>query len=489
MLHTLRTIAFSVLSLLPLALADSLSYWERQGIININFDEPVVTRTVVDNQHLAAAGDADKGLDLFTISGDAGHRPRILWVDQDCLRIEPAAGTSVKTEFVLQFKPGTRYQSGRRLQQYEYRFRAPSTPLVHEDLRSYPNGAALVTARYQNTVEARTLSPESGLKYTFTRLKMNEQGDFFESGETAGVIVEQAELRHGNSFNMLRSLAQQGVKWEELNQNSPLPGYVVVRPSRPLPAGSIWRLNAKAEEGSGFIESNLGPIYVNRYLSASLEQNTERGEENGVAVNTLELRFNAMVEKDRLQEVFRTMKLSLDGVETMLAEDGVTRTAMVNGRELRVRYQGALEGQSYTVRPTDPDSVDVWEDDEEVSDVLVKYSHPTAAPGMKLVLESPVPVLAECTVKQGLAGTLGLPLLQDFTCRCNVTPVRPALADMALSNLPLQGNHKFSVDTVNGSTVKLRVRYWNAGSVVHALPVISRHLEQQERRSDMGFEL
>ena len=49
MLHTLRTFVFSVLSLLPLALADSLSYWERQGIININFDEPVVTRTVVDN--------------------------------------------------------------------------------------------------------------------------------------------------------------------------------------------------------------------------------------------------------------------------------------------------------------------------------------------------------------------------------------------------------------------------------------------------------
>ncbi len=489
MLHTLRTFVFSVLSLLPLALADSLSYWERQGIININFDEPVVTRTVVDNQHLAAAGEADKGLDLFTISGDDGHRPRVLWVDQDCLRIEPTAGTSVKTEFVLQFKPGTRYQSGRRLQQYEYRFRAPATPLVHEDLRSYPNGAALVTARYQNTHEARTLNPQSGLKYTFTRLKMNDQGDFFESGETAGAIVEQAQLRHGNSFNMLRSLAQQGVKWEELNQNSPLPGYVVVRPTRPLPAGSIWRLNAKAEAGSGFVESNLGPIYVNRYLSASLEQNTERNEESGAVTNTLELRFNAMVEKERLQEVFRTMKLSLDGVETVQAEDGVTRTATVNGRELRVRYQGPLEGQSYTVRPTDPDSVDVWEDDDEISDVLVKYSHPTASPGMKLVLESAVPVLAECTVQRGLAGTLGLPLLQDFTCRCNVTPVRPALADMAMSNLPLQGCHKFSVDTVNGSTVKLRVRHWNAASVVHALPVIARHLEQQERRSDMGYEL
>ena len=119
MQRIVRKIFFFMLAALPAAWADSLSYWERQGIVNINFDEPVVTRTVVDNQYLTGATAADKGHDLFTISGDDAHKPRVVWVDQDCLRIEPAPGTSISTEFCLKFRNGVRYQSGRPLQQAE----------------------------------------------------------------------------------------------------------------------------------------------------------------------------------------------------------------------------------------------------------------------------------------------------------------------------------------------------------------------------------
>ena len=480
MLKLLRTFIFSALSLLPAAVADTLSTWELQGIVTIHFSEPVVPQSIVDNQFEPAATPADKGLELFSITGDTTHPPRVLWVDQDCLRIEPSPGTSVQTEYTLKFNSGARYQSGRPLQQSEYRFRAPASPLVHEDLRSHANGAALVFARHQNTREARSLNPKSPVTYAFARLKMDERGDFFESGETAEAVVEQAQVRHGNSYNMLRSLAALGAKWEKLEQNTPLPGYVVIRPARQLPQGSIWRLTAKPAPGSGIAESNLGPIYVNRYLTACLEQQDSEAEGG----NILELRFNAQVDKQKLQQAFREMSLTLDGVETTLSEDGCTRTAVVNGRELKVRYLGELESDSFSITPDVLQKL--GDDTEELGGVRVSYSHPTASRGMKLSIESPVPVLAECTLKQGLQAVLGLPLEHDFTCRCSVTPMAPAVGEGALTRLPLQGKHTLELPVVNGSRAQVRLRHWEADAAAAALPHICRHLEQQKRRGDLG---
>ena len=473
----------------PVVLADSLSYWERQGIVNINFDEPVVTRTVVENQHRENASAADKGHHLFSISGDEAHMPRVLWVDQDCLRIEPAPGTSIKTEFCLKFHNSTRYLSGRGLQQREYRFHAPSTPLVNEELRAYPNGAALVSARHRNTAEARGLDPRSGVTYTFSRVKMDDKGDFFETGETANGVAEQARILHGGSFSALRNLAAHGVKWEDLKQDSPMPGYVVVRPARQLPQGSIWRLTAKAAPGSGLLDSNLGDIHVSRSLNATLTQHA-RPQEQEPVVNMLELRFNSLVEKEVLRRAFREMRFTLNGVETKLSDDGTTRTAVVNGHEITVRYQGELENQSYSIRPARPEDLDIYwdleEDEADVTDVRVKYAHPTASPGIKLAIESPVPLEAECTLKPGLQGILGLPLEKDFTTRCSITPMTPALIVPQGLHLPLNGSHKFEVNTVNGSRVQIRIRRWEADAAPAALQHINRHLEQQERRGGLG---
>ena len=488
-MHSIVRKTFSlILAVLPVALADSLSYWEQQGIININFSEPVVTRTVLENQSRQGASAADKGLDLFSLSGDEAHLPRVVWVEQDCLRIEPVPGTSIKSEYTLRFRADARYLSGRALQQKEYRFHAPASPLLHEDLRTCPNGAALLAARFQQTREAAGLSPETPIQYAYTRLKMDKRGDFFESGETAGAIVEQAKLSHGNSFSVLQSLARRGVKWEDLQQDSPLPGYVVVRPDRPVPAGSIWRLNAKVAPGCGIADSNLGPIYVNRSLSASLEQ-PGKSETREVDANVLNLQFNSLVERPLLQQAFREMSLKLDGVETTLSEDGKTRTATVNGRELRVRYLGELEPQQFTIKPQDPEddavSSSAWDDKE--TERLVRYSHPTASPGIRLAVESPAPVLVECTLKAGLKGIHQLPLEKDFSCRYSLTPMVPGLPARIEHQLPLHGAHKLKLEAVNGCKVHVRLRHWKADEVLAALPKISSHLEQQTRRGDMAL--
>lgn len=484
---TVRKLFFLALAALPVALADSLSYWEQQGIININFDEPVVPYSVVENQHRDDCSVADKGLDLFSISGDDAHMPRVRWVDQDCLRIEPGPGSSVRTEYTLRFRAGTRYQSGRALQKREYRFHAPASPLVHEDMRACPNGAALLAARFQNTAEAAGLNPGTPIQYTYTRIKMDDRGDFFETGETAGAIVEQARLSHGNSFNMLQSLVRRGINWQELQQDSPLPGYVLVRPDRPVPAGSIWRLNAKAAPGSGIADSNLGPIYVNRTLSARLEQVLP----SDAAASTMELQmlFNSPVERTRLQQAFREMRVTLDGVETTLAEDGVTRTATVNGRELRVRYLGEVAPQEFWINPDDAEdesvTADGWFVDKSVR--RLRYAHPTASMGMRLAVESPVPVLVECRLQPGLAGIYGLPLLRDFFCRYSVSPLEPALPRQVRCHLPLQGKHDLPMDVVNGGFMRVRLRHWTANEVRTALPKIQSHLEQQNRRHDMAL--
>ena len=484
MLPIVRRVCIVSVAALPVTLADSLSYWEQQGIININFDEPVVSRAVVEKQADASCSEAEKGLDLFSISGDDAHQPRVIWVEQDCLRIEPAPGSSVQTEYTLRFRPDARYLSNRRLQQREYRFHAPASPLLHEDLRSCPNGAALLAARYQNTTEAAGLSPQTPIRYTYTRMKMDERGDFFETGETAGAIVEQAKICHGSSFTMLQSLARRGVKWEELQQDAPLPGYVVVRPDRPVPAGSIWRLNAKAAPGCGIADSNLGPIYVNRQLSARLEQHVHAPAQGETLENQLLLRFNSLVEKEALQRAFRDMRLVLNGVETQLSEDGCTRSAVVDGQELRVRYAGALPPQRFSVLPADPERFDVAEH-QEAATSAIHYAHPTAAPGMRLVVESPVPVLVECTLKSGLQGILGLQFEQDFTCRYHLTPLSPALPVEIRHTMPQQGPHHLEVAAASGSRLHLRLRYWKAGEFVKAWPHIKSHLEQQDRRSSM----
>ena len=482
-----RKIFFFILSALPVVWADSLSYWERQGIVNINFDEPVVTRTVVENQYLTGATAADKGHDLFTISGDDAHKPRVVWVDQDCLRIEPAPGTSISTEFCLKFRNGVRYQSGRPLQQAEFRFHAPATLLVNEELTEYPNGAALVSARHQYTEEARNLNPQSGVSYTFRRVKMDDKGDFFETGETTRGIAEQAQLCHGYSYSVLRSLALRGVNWEELRHDMPLQGYVVVRPERQLPANSIWRLTATPTQGSAFLESNLGDIHVARSLVATPEQTAGKAEQ-GQTVNVLALRLNSLVEREQLKRAFREMRLTLDGVETTLAEDGVTRTATVNGREMKVRYLGELEPQEFTLKAASPEARDEDEelvDEEKTTGLMVRYHHPTASPGMKLAVETPVPVRAECTLKAGLEGTLGLRLEKDFTCRLSITPMEPRLSSDEMHYLPLQGKHSMELPAVNGSRVRARLRHWKVNELAQALPKVRQHLEQQERRSGL----
>jgi|GEM_PF-2145410 len=487
MLQFSRKVFISVLSALSVAWADSVSYWERQGIVNINFDEPVVSRTVVENQYLNGLSAADKGHDLFSISGDEAHQPRVVWVDQDCLRIEPAPGTSIRTEFKLRFRGDVRYLSGRGLQQREFSFHAPSTPLVNEELRSYPNGAALVSARHQLTAEARNLNPQSGVRYTFSRMKMDDKGSFFKTGETARGIVEPAQLRHGHSYSVLRSLALRGVKWEELQQDMPLQGYVVVRPDRQLPPDSIWRLVAEADSGSGLQDSNLGDIHVSRSLHATLEQGAGE-KEQGAPENVLELSFNSLVDKEQLKRAFREMRLTLDGVETTLSEDGLTRTAVVNGQEMRVRYLGELESEEFTLKAASPDARDEDEDyvdEESTTGLVVKYRHPTASPGMRLALEGGSPVLMECTLKAGLEGLLGLRLEQDYRCRRSVTPMAPSLVAGQIHYLPLQGAHKLELPGVNGSRVRARLRHWNAAEVAAALPMLRQHLEQQQRRSNL----
>lgn len=487
MQHIARRIFRFFLTVSPVVLADSVSYWERQGVVNINFDEPVVSRTVVDNQYLRGASAADRGLDLFSISGDEAHPPRVHWVNQDCLRIEPAPGTSIKTEFCLKFHNGGRYLSGRRLAQPEFRFHALATPLVNEELRAFPNGAALVSARYQYTEESRNLNPQSAVSYTFSRVKIDNKGDFFETGETAKGIVEPALLHHGYSYSVLRSLALRGVKWEELRQDMPLQGYVLVRPERDLPADSIWRLTATAAEGSGFLDSQLGDIHISRTLHVTMEQDAEQPEQ-GPALNVLELRFNSLVERQALQQAFREMRLTLDGVETTLEPDGTTRKAVVNGREIKVRYLGELEPQEYELKAADPGSRDEDEElvDEETSTgLMVKYKHPTAAPGMKLAIETAEPVQTEFTLKAGLQGSMGLRLEHDFTSRLSVTPMSPTLSTGEMHHLPLRGAHHLELPGVNGSRVRARLRHWNAGELRRALPEVRRHLEQQQRRSSL----
>ena len=480
MLLFVRFLFIFILAIMPVTWADSLTYWELQGIININFSEPVVSQEVVNKQYRRDCNASEKGWDLFTIQGDAEHTPRVLWVDRDCLRIEPAPGTAYKTEYCLRFRGDASYLSGRALECREFRFHAPASPLMHEDLRTSVNGGALVAARHQHTAEALNLSPQSGISYTFTRLKMDERGDFFESGETAGAVVEQARMHHINSFTTLQSLALRGGKWEQYTPDMPLPGYVVVRPSRQVPAGSIWRLNAKAAPDSGLADSNLGPIYVNRSLSARLEQHP-RISPQGDAENLLEMRFNSLLEREALKKAFREMRLTVDGVETILAEDGETRVAVVDGREVRVQYREELPAPEFRFGPNDV------EDAYSSVDAEVRYQHPTAAAGMRLVVESDCPVLVECTLKAGLQGVHGLPFEQDFTCRCSMTPLEPGLPRHIRHYLPLHGKHRFSLETVNGSKVCMRLRHWKASEIASAWPKISSHLEQQNRRSGMAL--
>lgn len=476
----MRYILSSILLILALVLpspADSLVSVERLGIINITFSEPVVSATTVANQFNEQLSPKDRGLELFTITGDKEYPPATRWVAQDCLRIVPATGSTVQVEYALKFKPGTRYLSGRPLQNYDYTFRTRPVPLVSEEAPGIPGGAMLVCARPRISREALNLSPASPIRYTFTRMVPDGTGERVPGRETVEGIAEPALLRHGCSYSVLSALRRSGARWEELTPDTPIGGYVLVRPARRLPEGSEWRLTATVRNLSGFLDSKLGEITITHRLQLRAEQvfHPEDAVSHGKSPETrVRVSFSAEMDKDTLPELFRQMEVYCNGTKATPVEGNpLCVEAQAEGHPVRIHYAGPSEATSMEVSGT-----------HLHGEERILYTHPQARPGMELKVEATRPFLLELRFAGNVKSLQGMALQSPTACRLSITPAQPCLPEpdtAGVTTIPLHGKHKLQIPYLNGGELGLSLHRWPqeqaAGVMGQMLNIMRRQKE------------
>ncbi|MBR4108504.1 MAG: hypothetical protein IKK45_07465 [Akkermansia sp.] len=456
----MRYILSSILLILALVLpspADSLVSVERLGIINITFSEPVVSATTVANQFNEQLSPKERGLELFTITGDKDYPPDARWVAQDCLRIVPATGSTVQVEYALNFKPDTRYLSGRPLQNYAYTFRTRPVPLVSEEAPGIPGGAMLVCARPRISREALNLSPASPIRYTFTRMVPDGTGERVPGRESVEGIAEPALLRHGCSYSVLSALRRSGARWEELTPDTPISGYVLVRPARRLPEGSEWRLTATVRNLSGFLDSKLGEITITHRLQLRAEQvfHPERATSHGNSPETrVRVSFSAEMDKTTLPELFRHMEVYCNGIKATPVEGNpLCVEAQVEGKPVRIHYAGPSEATSMEVSGT-----------HLHGEERILYTHPQARPGMELTVETARPFLLELRFAKNVKSLQGMELQSPTACRLSITPAQPCMPEpdtAGVTTLPLHGKHKLQIPYLNGAELGISLHRWS----------------------------
>ena len=117
---------------ISVAVADEVRNYGTDEVI-IKFSEPVVSLGVVENGWNSNLPAADRGLNLFDITGDPQFTPQARWIDQDQLRITFAKGCSAATKYRLAFRPGSdKYLSGAQMPKNAFEF-SPQPQGLSED--------------------------------------------------------------------------------------------------------------------------------------------------------------------------------------------------------------------------------------------------------------------------------------------------------------------------------------------------------------------
>lgn len=416
--------------------------WGAQEM-EIRFEEPIVSKTTVENSQDNTLSAADCGLDLFSISGDGEHAPTCKWVDQDRLLISFAPGTSCKTKYTLAFKQGTTLLSGKPIPQRQVSFRCPAGKLAGRTFHDDKGLAAMLTPKSNLTLESRTFSASSPLRYTFSKVKYSFwSGDRYLSGRI-DAVAEPAQLRHGVMHATLERLGEMGeAYWKKLRPDSALPGHVIVRPVKPLDPDEEWALVCYAEEGSGFVSGEvIGSMNPIPELLTEVECGLSDARDKQLQ---LTLKFSEPMDAAAMPDIFQRLAIMAGKDQAANGTDGTTKTLETNGQKIIFSYGGAIG----------PEPVKSSYQREGLD-----YKSPGRAIGMTIKVSAPAPVLLDVVVPEGVRASLGQATACDHRHRIALNPAWPKLdASGNALVLPLKGDHKLRFPSMNLQAINATLR-------------------------------
>lgn len=404
----------------------------------ITFPEPVVSLSVT--QQGATSDPNAEGNRMLVLTGDEAHRPELKWTDQDALLVRPAEGTRAGTVFRLRLKPGTTYLSGREVAATIPDIRCPDVPwnVLHTVMLPQGAGVVLAAESSRRTVPHETLSPQLGVRFTFTEnVDAGEEDGLLArarralrgKGRTVSAHLEPVYLKHGVSHAMARLLQEQGVDVSSLTAEQPLPGCVLVVPDDVLPSDSFWTL--ACEGGKGYArEDCVAELAACSELRVSTEQRRIKGTQD----TALRLSFNAPVRRADLPAFFRALVLRVGGAAVAPAaaiadaageteeKDGVlTRSVTVGGQTVRFIFDPAQQDA--------PEESPVLLRNSGTPSVSWSYEDTSLTQAMVLRVEAAQPCTVEAEVPAGsLSSALGLPLPQTLRHRQSLGSHSPQVA-------------------------------------------------------------
>ncbi len=445
--------------------------WD-ENELSIRFPEPVVPLSVVENTMRKHGSDAERGLDLFSVSGSPA--PTLRWVDQNVLRVDFAPGCSPADSFRVDFRPGVTYLGGKPVEPASYSFSPRPVRLSVRFLSHYAGGAALVSAAGAETREALALGQQhGGLRVRFRRMfRLPFAGWVGMSAVPATLRPASFAVGTAGAEAVACALLAQGNP-ADLRSESLLPRTLLALPSRPLAPGAHYRVEIEAEPESGFASSQSDPVTIPRELGVTLEASLEEGSGVSPSRPRVCLRFDAPVEEVALQSLWRGMELRLGGQRAVLSSDGQCYSARVGGHEVRLRLLRQLPlAQGCKVQSQKS---------------FYRVSQPGCAVGLEMELEAVAPLEVEMTLPRDFRAAHGLtPLKRRFSLR--VLPAWPLWQGTG-NRVPLSGSHLLRLPALNMGAVTATLHHWDAESAARLYPFIRRARRDDSSLQELTYRL
>ena len=433
--------------------------------VQFRFAEPLVSHTVVENggrEDKDSLSAEELGLDILQISGDSQHPPIPHWRDQDCLVVRFAEGTSCETSFQLKLRPGTRYLGGAVAPDKACNFRCPPDGLRGRPFMDERGLGVMVCAERQTTKESRGLSADSPLRFVFREARRRFVSGKIYYNEQVEAGVEPAYLRQGIGHDSLKVLQNRGESvWKSLQEDSPLPGHVVVRPKKPLDTDKEWHLLLEA--GEGF--SDCYPVCEYATPEPELGSGVDWVCRDGKTY--LRVLFSAPVKAADMPGLFERMVWAVGNVEAQ-ADGNAKKKLVLDGREIEFRYAGIEEvppvGQMGTFR-------------SRQENPLV-YVAPGRARGFAVEVSAAAPVLLDVVLPEDTTSYLGWKMSGSHRHRIALNPAWPELCHGRDMIVPRKGARCLRMPCANLAAVKVsawRLPYeMTASALGHSLESTAR---------------
>lgn len=462
--------------------ADEVQVSTGDGGFYLTFPEPVVSLSVTEQ---AETTDAEaEGRRMLNITGEGAEQISARWEDQDTLLLIPAEGTRAGTVYHLSLKPGTTYLSGREVQAEIPDLCVPDVALrvLHEVLLPQGSGIILAATEGGRIRPHAPLTPELSLPFEF-REASRLSGKPFEGpmGRVVRAHAEPVFLKHGMSILLLNHLVQHMVEMSKLDEDTPLPGCILVVPDEPLTPEHAWALGC--EGGQGYAENScLTTVEGDPHLETAL---TQKRVDDSPTDSLLNITFNAPVRRADLPALFRAMQLKAGGSSvspTTELKDSAGDAEEKDGvLSRRLTYMGKTLVFSFDpTRREQKEALPAVTDTEQGDDVAWRYDNPTLTQEMTIRVRSAEPCTVELVLPKGaLRSSLGLDLGEDKRYRVTLSVLRP-MVDMQdvvryryHVELPRDGERCLNLRTESCARVDVSTYRWTPEQAVRQMPLFA----------------